>query len=280
MKDSLKVPANIMPNETPVISTDLCLAFPIDNLTKKSLTKLDVFAYLPLRSFGFPFIIQADFVVPASRQDLMQDSEWNQWIIKQIPKLFVKAHELFKHHEEFSDKIEALKAYLRFIPLEEEIVGCFQHIPSEIVDLLRNEELLPVIYCDQVMWKRPFECVMIQGMDELVREVLTGDLLKKHLGRYYLHPGLVVSDAVNPKVLANLGVRVLDVNDLIEILKSVLSENNQFEDVGITSKWLVVLHHCLSGDLLNFFDKLSFEYNLNKVFNFISLRCLFNSATR
>lgn len=166
LRESLKVPLNLKPNDTVIESTDICLAFPFETLKNNSpLQKMDVFAYLPLRSFGFSFIIQADFVVPASRQDVTQDSDWNQWIVKQIPLIFVESFQLFKKHTEFETKIKALKAYLRFIPLDEEIVGFFQHIPREISELLRNEEIIPVIGSNdsEILWKKPFECVIIQG---------------------------------------------------------------------------------------------------------------------
>lgn len=175
-RESLQVPANLRPADTAQIeSTDLCLAFAIDNNNSqnKRPSKMDVFAYLPLRSFGFSFIIQADFVVPASRQDVTQDSDWNQWIIKQIPDLFVGAFHTFRTHPDFEDEISALIAYMRFIPLEQEVVGCFQNVPRHINELLRNEEFLPVIASGEengmsvdggIVWKKPFECVIIQGM--------------------------------------------------------------------------------------------------------------------
>lgn len=188
VRESLIVPGNLKPSNA-VESTDLCFAFPLDNLKlKKSfLPKMDVFAYLPLRSFGFSFIIQADFVVPASRQDINQDNDWNQWICKQIPTLFIKSLNYFKEHREFETKLEALKSFLRFIPLEEEIIGFFQHVPRQILDLLYNEEFLPAVDFDpetnenMIVWKKPFECVIMKE-NEIIRQVLTSDLLKKYLG--------------------------------------------------------------------------------------------------
>ena len=102
MRENLPVPENLKPNDD-VESTDLCLAFPLNsflniNSSSVTLSKMDVFAYLPLRTFGFKFIIQADFVVPASRQDINQDSDWNQWIVKHIPNLFVKSLSQFRKH--------------------------------------------------------------------------------------------------------------------------------------------------------------------------------------
>ncbi|CAF4530971.1 unnamed protein product, partial [Didymodactylos carnosus] len=31
-------------------------------------------AYLPLRSYGFRFILQADFEIPATRQEILRDN--------------------------------------------------------------------------------------------------------------------------------------------------------------------------------------------------------------
>ena len=55
-----------------------------------------VFAFLPLRSYGFKFLIQADFEVPSSREDIDRDSSWNQWILERIPNLVVEAFYSFK----------------------------------------------------------------------------------------------------------------------------------------------------------------------------------------
>ncbi len=208
---------------------------------------MDVFAYLPLRSFGFKFIIQADFIVPASRQDIREDSDWNQWLIKQIPKLFLKSFDLFKQLNNNSDSIlNALIMFLKFVPLEEEILGCFQHVPRQILDLLRNEPCLPCIdNNDEVIWKKPFECLILNETNDLamIRQVLTSDLLEKHLGRYYLHTSLVSN--INSKLLESLGVHYLNVNDLIEILESVFDSTATCADIKSTAKWLVILQHCL-----------------------------------
>jgi hypothetical protein len=56
---TLQLPDNLKPSDD-VDATDLCLAFPISdsNSTHIKQQKMDVFAFLPLRSFGFKFIIQ------------------------------------------------------------------------------------------------------------------------------------------------------------------------------------------------------------------------------
>ena len=54
-----------------------------------------MFAYLPLRSYGFRFIIQGDFEVPSSREDVDGDKSWNQWLREEIPQLFIDALSVF-----------------------------------------------------------------------------------------------------------------------------------------------------------------------------------------
>ena len=61
----------------------------------QNLPPQSVFAYLPLRSYGFRFIIQGDFEVPSSREDVDSDKSWNQWLREEIPQLFIDALSVF-----------------------------------------------------------------------------------------------------------------------------------------------------------------------------------------
>lgn len=191
--------------------------------------------------------------MPASRQDLNQDSPWNQWLVNHIPELFVNSRRLFA--EKF-EPIDALKTYLRFIPLEDEIIGLFHHIPRRIFELLRQEPLLPVVEPTserEITWRRPFECVLVKDGSSVISEVLTPDLLHQHLSRYYLHPSILdTKDAHARSLLIKLGVHELALSDIFEILKSALLSADQTAtaarlDVTTTAKWLVVLHHCFNA---------------------------------
>ena len=70
-----------------------------------------VFAYLPLRSYGFKFIIQADFEVPSSREDIDKDSVWNQCILQNIASVLIIAFYKFKVYSSGLNKVE-----LRLVP--------------------------------------------------------------------------------------------------------------------------------------------------------------------
>ena len=57
----------------------------------QELSTQQVFAFLPLRSYGFRFIVQGDFDLPSSREDVNTDSAWNQWLREEIPSVFLEA---------------------------------------------------------------------------------------------------------------------------------------------------------------------------------------------
>lgn len=54
------------------------------------LTDAVVYTYLPTSySFGFSFIVNANFITDAGRQQLIKDCEWNKFIFSQIPALYL-----------------------------------------------------------------------------------------------------------------------------------------------------------------------------------------------
>ncbi|CAE7237248.1 NOV, partial [Symbiodinium sp. CCMP2592] len=84
-----------------VIQTELKLAFRLDDLgtgpgplAEKSGRRPELqqaFAWLPLRSYGFRFIIHADWVVPSSREAIVENDPFNQTIRDELPGAFATA---------------------------------------------------------------------------------------------------------------------------------------------------------------------------------------------
>lgn len=71
---------------------DISFALLLDN--KGRIVPLEnscVYTYLPTSiTFGFPFLVNANFITDAGRQHLVNDSEWNKMIVKEIPMEFLK----------------------------------------------------------------------------------------------------------------------------------------------------------------------------------------------
>ena len=222
-------------NET-IQATEIALAFPLHEI-RTTLTKKDVFAYLPLRTFGFTFIIQADFEVPSSRQDILSDSIWNQYLLQEIPSLFLSALDAF-HREQASLPIDALRLFLQFLPQQTSIFGphLFTSISRTIFQSLRLRHFLPVITDHQL--HMPHECVLLP--DASVKEILTPELLYTHLNLYYLPDDLYE----HHQVLSELGVHRVGHQELIEVLKRMLASDVVTNDRAVLGKWLHCLYRC------------------------------------
>eukprot|EP00899_Mesostigma_viride_P008754 jgi/Mesvir1/17880/Mv12956-RA.1 len=79
---------NCAPNTqvTAVVDHPPCRPLPSPRLAPQS-----VFAFLPLRHFGLRFLLHADFDVPSSREDVLEDSGLNQHIRAHVPRLLMRS---------------------------------------------------------------------------------------------------------------------------------------------------------------------------------------------
>ncbi|XP_031146992.1 protein NO VEIN isoform X1 [Sander lucioperca] len=208
-----------------VESTELALAFQLDsNITESDIVcqpqKQPVFAYLPLRSFGFRFIIQGDFDIPSSREDVDRDSSWNQSLRSEIPQLFLQAMDVFTDHPEFKG-LKGLSQFLQFIPLPDEVLDFFKPVAGKIIQMLKGKAFLPTLSSDgKVVYKLPSQVAVCH--DAVIRDVIGGDELEKHLSLSYLHPGL--SPAPPSSLLTHLGVKYLRGSDVTTVTTAMARE--------------------------------------------------------
>lgn len=71
---------------------DLSFAIQLNNQSQiEPLKDSCLFTYLPTSiSFGFPFLVNANFITDAGRQHIVNDSAWNRMIVSQIPHEYLK----------------------------------------------------------------------------------------------------------------------------------------------------------------------------------------------
>ncbi|XP_023805116.1 uncharacterized protein LOC101171115 isoform X2 [Oryzias latipes] len=210
--------------EQDVESTELALAFQLCSGTAEDLIcqpqKQPVFAYLPLRSFGFRFIIQGDFHIPSSREDVDRDSSWNQWLRSEVPQLFLQAMAVFDDHSEFMG-LKGLCPFLQFIPLPDEVLDFFNPVAGQIIHLLKDKAFLPTRNSDGgVVYKLPSQVAICQ--DAVIRDIIGSDELEKHLSLSYLHPDL--SPTPPTSLLTQLGVRYLQGSDVTTVTTAMANE--------------------------------------------------------
>jgi len=122
---------------TDIDERDVAIAFPTDD-NKNSIGK--IFAYLPVRSdTGFPFLINADFILPSSREDIL-DVPWNRWLMKCLANLL--SHNLPLLKEKNLLTVQLLETLAkRMNELNEN--SMFYPIVEAVRDALLDQELLP-----------------------------------------------------------------------------------------------------------------------------------------
>ncbi|XP_068439866.1 uncharacterized protein [Clinocottus analis] len=223
----LVVKATVQPKtiKKDVESTELALAFQLHgSVTGSDVVcqpqKQPVFAYLPLRSFGFRFIIQGDFDIPSSREDVDRDSSWNQSLRSEIAQLFLQAMDVFTSHPEFTG-LKGLCHFLLFVPLPDEVLDFFKPVAGQIIQMLKGKAFLPTLSSDgKVVYKLPSQVAVCR--DAVIRDVIGGAELERHLSLSYLHPGL--SPAPPTSLLTYLGVRYLRGSDVTTVTTAMAKE--------------------------------------------------------
>ncbi|KAI9842538.1 MAG: hypothetical protein M1838_003082 [Thelocarpon superellum] len=87
------------PLRTDINSTEVVLAFPVDEDANLVDETQSVHAFLPVRDIGLKFVVQADFLLTSNRQDVHGASPWNLRLRECVVSTFVKAMARFREAE-------------------------------------------------------------------------------------------------------------------------------------------------------------------------------------
>ncbi|KAI3935471.1 hypothetical protein MKW98_027611, partial [Papaver atlanticum] len=220
-----------------VQTTEISIAFTLDESTdgqyKPHLEQQPVFAFLPLRTYCLKFILQGDFVLPSSREEVDGNSAWNQWLLSEFPSLFVGAQRSFCALPCFQESPgTAVVAYMSFVPLVGEVHGFFAHLPHMIISKLRISNCMLLEGHDKKDWVPP--CRALRGWDEQARIFLPESLLNQHLGLGYLDKDIVLSDTLAKA----LGIQGYGPNILIDIISSICQAQDHTGIKSLGLDWL------------------------------------------
>jgi len=190
-----------------ISSSEIILAFSLkENGEAKVTNDENVFAYLPIRNFGFKFIIQADFILSASRQDINTSSVWNLYLKDQIADIFsTEVLARFKASEPLT------YSYLSFLSDFDRIVDpFFKDLPTAILEKLSNVESLPV---QGGGWKKPRD---IRVAPPEFQNLFPPQIAEKLFNYYYLDKRCKKEF----EILKLLGVKSLTDEDLVDIFRA------------------------------------------------------------
>ncbi|KAL4248732.1 hypothetical protein ABKN59_007186 [Abortiporus biennis] len=185
--------------------SEVVLAFPITSAKVPVIGNQMVHAFLPLRSYGFSFLIQADFLTAASREDILADSRWNQQLLTGVVDAFLRTIPVFQltHSLELS--------WLRYIPsgIADSFMKSVENTPSP---RLRDME---IVKCIDGCYRRPCT-VIIPGLPFCMSD--GHPLVNSCAPLYYISPHY--HDNYDLPHLRRLGVSDMSFTHLINWLKS------------------------------------------------------------
>lgn len=121
-------------------TSQVVLAFPLEESSAPIIEPQDIFVYLPVRPVGFKFIIQADFVTDASRQDIVRDSLRNNALLDGVADAFARAVLQFCEYD-----VLRLR-WMRYLPdrNDKNWGSLWLSLVNKIADRLSK---VPVLYC-------------------------------------------------------------------------------------------------------------------------------------
>jgi hypothetical protein len=230
IRKTLTVPRDIQEQEEKrkgVEETILILAFPLtlDGLADAT-KEQKIFAYLPTRNYGFKFIIQADFLLPSSREDIHKDKSWNNWLRDNIASVFLESVDEFKQDEKLKT------TYYNYIPLANEVTDeFFSSVVNQIHNKLREYEC---ILTESDNWCKPQE---VFRANKEIRELIPNDDLKKFFDKEYISSYI----KANKPILDALKVPEFEFSHLAECLQKTEWLKQQSDE------WFIKLYSYLSS---------------------------------
>ncbi|KAL6503587.1 hypothetical protein OROGR_025510 [Orobanche gracilis] len=251
-----------------VQTTEISIAFTLEETSEGGyvpiLNQQPVFAFLPLRTYGLKFILQGDFVLPSSREEVDGNSPWNQWLLSEFPDLFVSAERSFCALPCYRGSPgKAITVFMSFIPLVSEVHGFFSSLPRMIISKLRMSNCL-ILEGDEIEWTPP--CKVLRNWTEQTRSLLPDSLLYEHLGVGFLKKDIVLSDSLAKA----LGVEDYGPKTLLRVISSLCHSDSGLKSMGLSwlSSWLSAIYVMLSQFLMqtssSFMTESDFILNLKK----------------
>ncbi|KAF2852960.1 hypothetical protein T440DRAFT_466522 [Plenodomus tracheiphilus IPT5] len=192
------------PKRVGCTSSEVLLAFAVGPEGEPWIAPQKVYAFLPVRDYGFKFLIQADFLLIASREDINVSSAWNRYLLAAIPEAFLKAVHTF-------NKGELRYQWTRYLPDHRPHSGFFEQLMANIVRTLSQSR---VIESWSGVLSTPCTLKYLHG----IYRDLAGDpliQLKQPVTPYISEK----YSAVEVATLERLGVRALSAREFVEDLR-------------------------------------------------------------
>lgn len=204
-----------------VKQTEIVLAFPLG--VDDPPPAQNMHAFLPIRQYGFRFIIQGDFLVPVSRESIFGGKAWNELLLSSVPMAFVKAVEAAKKSRQTEVAI-----CLGCVPLDGEVSDSLVQKTAEgIVMSLKEVEC---IRTQAGSWSHPHLTCPMPAEEEFFYlasrasrgvkvPIFNNRQLQQATGKQFLDPSLLRTNRLR-RVLLTLGRVSFELEDFMRCLAS------------------------------------------------------------
>lgn len=171
-----------------------------------------VYTYLPTSygGLGVPYLINANFLTDAGRQQLQKDSEWNKLIFREAPRLFLKWVSTISHkHPEYYKILPKRKARIPdelsciFFNSLSEAIKDIAFLPS--VRVSGKTVLVSDAYIDRIGLSKVF------GVEKFL------SCVNKCFNRNYDEDGEVAD--VDSAILSEYGVKIFATREVLQLLR-------------------------------------------------------------
>ncbi|KAF2679081.1 hypothetical protein K458DRAFT_408347 [Lentithecium fluviatile CBS 122367] len=207
----IRSPVDDMPRDPKRLgctASEILLAFPVSPNGEPWIAAQKVYAFLPVRDHGFKFLMQADFLLIASREDIDVSSAWNRRLLVAIPEAILQAvHILIKGNLRYS--------WMRYLPDRPPLSDFFEHLESEIRRTLSQAAIMESL-AGQLVAPKNLKFVPAEFCDEQhLPLVLDECTAPKYMCRKY---------AVDDKAaFIRLGVQELTTREFVDDIQSFIS---------------------------------------------------------
>jgi hypothetical protein len=192
--------------------TTIIVAFPSPNIESiKNCKREPLYCYLPTEKKGqLPFILQADFIPNAGRNDIDNKPRWNTWLFKKLAQH--TAESIIKLQD---DKLY-FKLFYELIPItidyyDKEIIEKFL---TPLHNSLNNKE---IVYCKDTSWHKVENSTLVESdLDELIG---VDDCKAIYEGSVYPALVSIFTDSVKD-VLSSFEISKIDINDIGLLFKN------------------------------------------------------------
>lgn len=249
----------------------------VDNKLKAIDGKFNnIFAFLPtsVSKYSFPFIVNANFITDAGRQNLHQDYIWNQWLFEEMPKRFVEWMAKLAKSNQYG--LDYLRLIVKEAGFDDELSSSYK---KGIESALLSTAILPredneLILVKDAVWDQT-------NISSFISKQLFVDYINKDYKSFAKANILPRKYQLVEKILKPLSVFVFDENLLIEFMKSdefianhSLSENSKLIEF-LSDRYPIDKKNEKTD--LSWLKELTFIYNNREVLSTPEALCFPNS---